>query len=136
MADRVAGVRGDRPTPANMLSMLPVFQALVCMAVVLATLLCFPRCYAQVPQVQTFGIGSYSCAKWTTNPQMDTDAHGWVLGFWSASNNANEKNHLVGHTTDAVGIFEEVRVACKQHPSASLFQIESEVYFRLMNEGR
>ena len=91
--------------------------------------------YAE-PMTLTLGIGRLSCANWLNTPSLETDAHGWILGYWTAMNIYSSSNRLVGQTTDSVGIVAEVRLACGQRPSERVFQIVSDVHQRLEREGR
>jgi hypothetical protein len=75
-----------------------------------------------------FGIGRLSCASWIGNPAEELDAKSWIMGYWSGLNTYNPNNRLVGQSTDANGVFAEVRLVCRQHPSLPLYDAIRTVY--------
>lgn len=86
-------------------------------------------------EMQVYGPGTASCATYLNDRSLRFNADGWILGFWTGSNRVSD-NHGVGSSTDSRGIVGEVALACRNHPSVSLFQTEKEVYDRMKGEGR
>ena len=84
---------------------------------------------------QAFGIGMASCGTWAGNPSLSPAIEAWILGFWTGSNTYSS-NRLVGHSTDAHGVIEEVRRICLASPSTSLLLATNQVHSQMMKEGR
>jgi hypothetical protein len=53
------------------------------------------------------------------------------MGYWSARNAHNAKNHDVGKDTDGDGILGEVRRACNAEPSLTLMFAAANTYLKL-----
>ena len=90
---------------------------------------------AQSTEMNVYGPGTISCATYLQDRSIRINADGWILGFWTGSNRTAQE-HGVGKSTDSRGIVGEVALACRNHPSVSLFQTEKEVYDRMKGEGR
>jgi len=72
-------------------------------------------------QVMIAGIGSKSCAYWTSTPTLKSEGEKWALGFWSALNYVaavtKEQNQLIIDPNDMLA---EIEKMCAQRPSQSL----------------
>ena len=78
----------------------------------------------------SFGVGSYSCAKWTS--ENDAFVKTWILGDWTGLNLMNQRRHDVGESTDGEGIISEVRAGCASQPSERIFDVESTAYAQMV----
>jgi hypothetical protein len=86
--------------------------------------------------VFSIGQAQQSCATWLASPEMENYGKAWIGGFWTGANASNAKNHFVGHTTDANGIFAEIEQGCATAPSVTLMNITSALYLRFEKENR
>jgi hypothetical protein len=73
-------------------------------------------------------IGKNSCGYWQSNNARKTEGMIWILGFWSALNWANARNHQVGRESDSYGLVAEVQKRCAAHPSSTLLDAASRTY--------
>ncbi len=104
-----------------------------CLAAVLA--MSTVPAWAQSNGMQVYGPGGASCATYLQDRTLRINADGWMLGFWTGSNNAGE-THTVGHSTDSRGIVGEVARVCRTQPSVSLFETEKQVFEKMKTDGR
>ncbi len=104
-----------------------------CLAAVLA--MSTVPAWAQSNGMQVYGPGGASCATYLQDRTLRINADGWILGFWTGSNNAGE-THTVGHSTDSRGIVGEVARVCHTQPSVSLFETEKQVFEKMKSDGR
>ena len=104
-----------------------------CIAAILA--MASSPVWAQSNNMQVYGPGSVSCATYLQDRSLRINADGWILGFWTGSNNAGEA-HTVGHSTDSRGIVGEVGRVCRLQPSMSLFETEKQVFEKMKSDGR
>lgn len=88
------------------------------------------------PGLQVYGPGSASCATYLGDRSLRINADGWILGFWTGFNFANEANHLVGITSDSRGIVGEVARICRSQPSVPLYMTVKSVYQTMAAEKR
>ena len=88
------------------------------------------------PGLQVYGPGSASCATYLGDRSLRINADGWILGFWTGFNFANEANHLVGITSDSRGIVGEVARVCRSQPSVPLYMTVKSVYQTMAAEKR
>lgn len=79
------------------------------------------------------GLGAASCAT-ALDPRKETERAGWVWGFWTGMNAA--ENGVVGSTTDPQGVLEEVELLCRQIPSWTLAQASYSTFGKLKSERR
>jgi hypothetical protein len=86
--------------------------------------------------VQAFGIGGQSCAYWLSGPEREADGRSWALGFWTAYNNLNSDNHLVGKGSGAEAILNETKKVCAREPSKSLGAAIAGIYERFQQDGK
>jgi hypothetical protein len=72
-------------------------------------------------QVMIAGIGTRSCAYWTSTPPLKSEGEKWALGFWSALNYVaavtKTQNQLI---IDPDNMLAEIEKMCSQRPSQSL----------------
>jgi hypothetical protein len=72
-------------------------------------------------QVMIAGIGSKSCAYWTSTPVLKSEGEKWALGFWSALNYVaavtKTQNQLI---IDPANMLVEIEKMCAERPSQSL----------------
>jgi hypothetical protein len=78
--------------------------------------------------------GNESCASWQAASPNEIQGEIWILGYWSGRNVGERA--MVGASTDAAGIWAEVKNYCAQQPSASLFEAAGASYNRLKAEHR
>lgn len=81
------------------------------------------------------GIGRSSCATWLSSRDTLDQGKVWILGFWSGMNMWYPDRGDIGGSTDAEGIFGEVRKRCTDQPSMPLFQAVT-LAFTAMARGR
>ena len=80
---------------------------------------------------EVYGIGQGSCGTWLSTPSNTIQGDQWILGWWSATNLANERNKFVGEQTDGEGILGEVRKVCTDNPSMLLINATASVYVKM-----
>jgi hypothetical protein len=72
-------------------------------------------------QVMIAGIGSKSCAHWTSAPDLKSKGEDWALGFWSALNYVagvtKTQNQLI---IDPNRMLAEIEKMCAQRPDQSI----------------
>lgn len=72
-------------------------------------------------QVMIAGIGSKTCAYWTSTPLLKSEGEKWALGFWSALNYVaavtRQQNQLI---IDPDQMLAEIEKMCVQRPNQSL----------------
>jgi hypothetical protein len=85
--------------------------------------------------MQVYGPGSANYATYLQARSLRINADGWILGFWTGSNNAGEAR-TVGHSSNGRDIVGEVGRVCRLQPSVSLFEAEKQVFEKMKNEGR
>jgi hypothetical protein len=72
-------------------------------------------------QVMIAGIGTKSCADWTSGPDLKSKGEDWALGFWSALNYVaavtKTQNQLI---IDPGDMLAEIEKLCAQRPSQSV----------------
>jgi hypothetical protein len=83
----------------------------------------------EAQQTWILAPGSISCATYMSRHQRDVEIY--ILGYWSGLNVKNDRNHMVGSTTDAPGIIAEVRLTCTQEPSITVWEAINRVYWRM-----
>jgi hypothetical protein len=89
---------------------------------------------ALAQSVQMFGLGTTNCAYWLSTPSRKSEGSAWLLGYWSALNTVNEKNHLVGKDADGKAIIAEVKKICAAEPSTSMVDAIARVYYRFSQQ--
>jgi hypothetical protein len=72
-------------------------------------------------QVMIAGIGSKSCAYWTSTPALKSEGEKWALGFWSGLNYVaavtKDQNQLI---IDPDRMLSEIAKLCVERPTQSL----------------
>jgi hypothetical protein len=72
-------------------------------------------------QVMIAGIGSKSCAYWTSTPSLKSEGEKWAFGFWSALNYVaavtKTQNQLI---IDPDNMLAEIEKMCAKRPDQSL----------------
>ena len=81
-----------------------------------------------------FGIGSQSCVT-ALQTRYAAESVGWALGYFSAFNIVNARNHGVGRSIGAKGILEQVKQECETHSSEAFDLAISKVYDLLEKAG-
>jgi hypothetical protein len=76
------------------------------------------------------GIGTQSCATWLSTKPRYRDGQNWILGYFSASNQAatEEPGRMVGSRENGPRIIAEVEKVCQKQPSMLLLEAASETY--------
>src|ERR1700681_90782 len=71
--------------------------------------------------VMIAGIGSKSCAYWSSTPALQSEGEKWALGFWSGLNYVaavtKQQNQLI---IDPQEMLVQIEKMCSQRPSQSL----------------
>lgn len=84
-----------------------------------------------------FAHGLQSCANLpNTDPAWKLAYEAWILGAWSGMNIREPLRNRVGHSTDAMGIIGEVRVACSAEPSRPIGAIVTQLWLKMRAEDR
>lgn len=86
-------------------------------------------------QILQFGMGIRSCAAWLQNDASEITGNNWILGYWTGMNESNA-NHAVGNSTDALGIFGEIKKTCTEDPALSLREATASAYWSFDTIGR
>lgn len=83
------------------------------------------------------GVGARNCAEMLMTPDAKRPSAGWVMGYWTARNEARQSaeagSGMVGSTMSFTEILDVVTIVCGATPSARLvdaasaaFRIEAE----------
>jgi hypothetical protein len=99
--------------------------------VVLLLMLSFGSSRAQ--QVMAFGIGQESCKVWLSSRRNFEEGRSWSSGYWTSANMRNSSDHLVGSKSDANGLADAVKAACREKPSRLLMNAATEAYSRFQD---
>jgi hypothetical protein len=81
-----------------------------------------------------FGIGTQSCST-AVQSRYAAESVGWALGYFSAFNIVNARNHAVGRSIGAKGILEQVKQECETHSSEAFDLAISKAYDLLAKAG-
>jgi hypothetical protein len=82
-----------------------------------------------------FGMGTQSCST-AVQSRYAAESVGWALGYFSAFNIVNARNHAVGRSIGAKGILEQVKQECETHSSEAFDLAISKIYDLLEKTGQ
>jgi hypothetical protein len=118
--------RATEPSPTTIalrlraVSTIPGRMKLAPIALVLLAVLGSTGAFS-ADQVMIAGIGSKSCAHWTSAPDLKSKGEDWALGFWSALNYVagvtKTQNQLI---IDPNRMLAEIEKMCAQRPDQSI----------------
>jgi hypothetical protein len=82
-----------------------------------------------------FGIGKQTCST-ALQSHYAALSVGWALGYFSAINVVNARNHAVGRSVGDKGILERVKQECETNSSEAFALAISKVYDQLEKAGQ
>jgi hypothetical protein len=90
----------------------------------------------RTPDVETFGIGSQTCAYWRSNVPREHEGEAWLLGYWSGFNRLNTNSGIVGSRAEGPGIIGEVAKVCASNTNLTLEDATFAAYVNLQTAKR
>ena len=84
----------------------------------------------------SLGAGTWNCGHWLSSPETEKEGRSWILGWWSATNASNARNHFVGGKIGSSGILGRVRARCTQQPAMALSNAAGMAYFEIGRSGK
>ena len=78
-----------------------------------------------------FGSGTWNCRHWLSSRASVIEGSAWILGWWTATNGSNTKNHFVGAEVGESGIIARIKERCKAQPGWALTNAVALEYFQL-----
>jgi hypothetical protein len=83
-----------------------------------------------------FGAGNWNCRHWLSSPTTEKEGGSWILGWWTATNQGNAKNHFVGDKIGEADILSGIRARCQTKPQMALSNAVAMSYFQIGHSNR
>lgn len=90
---------------------------------------------AEQDRIYIMGIGKASCASWLANQSSELEGSAWLLGFWTRGNYYNN-SHVVGSSTDPLGVIDSVKKECTETPADSLLSVAARLFKQFDQQGK